>query len=102
MIQAADVGVGLRGKEGLQAARASDYVLNRFRHLVRLVLVLSLHFVVSVWSLAYTTRFEYPSLCVLGAWTFVRGPLSAHLSIFLLQVLPLLLSSTLLQPLHLS
>jgi phospholipid-translocating ATPase len=39
MIQAAHVGVGIRGKEGLQAARAADYQINHFRYLKRLILV---------------------------------------------------------------
>lgn len=39
MIQAANVGVGISGREGLQAARASDYSVARFKHLVPLVLV---------------------------------------------------------------
>mmetsp|Transcript_36023 Transcript_36023/g.113959 ORF Transcript_36023/g.113959 Transcript_36023/m.113959 type:complete len:407 (+) Transcript_36023:267-1487(+) len=39
MIQAADVGVGIAGREGLQAARASDYSIGQFRFLRRLVLV---------------------------------------------------------------
>lgn len=33
MIQAADVGVGISGKEGLQAARSSDYSIAQFRFL---------------------------------------------------------------------
>mmetsp|Transcript_23528 Transcript_23528/g.69067 ORF Transcript_23528/g.69067 Transcript_23528/m.69067 type:complete len:986 (-) Transcript_23528:292-3249(-) len=39
MIQAAHVGVGIVGKEGLQAARASDYSTARFRFVRRLLLV---------------------------------------------------------------
>ena len=39
MIQAANVGVGLSGREGQQAARAADFALSRFAHLVRLLLV---------------------------------------------------------------
>jgi len=39
MIQAAHIGVGIRGKEGLQAARASDFQINKFRALKRLLLV---------------------------------------------------------------
>jgi len=39
MIQAAHIGVGIRGKEGLQAARASDFQFNYFRYLNRLLLV---------------------------------------------------------------
>jgi len=39
MIQAAHVGVGIRGKEGQQAVLASDYALPRFAFLERLLLV---------------------------------------------------------------
>lgn len=39
MIQEAHVGVGITGKEGLQAARTSDYSIARFRFLLRLLLV---------------------------------------------------------------
>ncbi|KAL8271699.1 hypothetical protein Esti_004375 [Eimeria stiedai] len=38
MIQAADVGVGLEGKEGRQASLAADFSLSRFCHLRRLLL----------------------------------------------------------------
>ncbi|OEH78017.1 phospholipid-translocating p-type flippase subfamily [Cyclospora cayetanensis] len=39
MIQAADVGVGLRGEEGMQAFNTSDYGLSQFRFLQPLLLV---------------------------------------------------------------
>jgi len=39
MIQAAHVGVGISGEEGLQAARSSDYAIAQFRFLSRLLLV---------------------------------------------------------------
>ncbi|KAF7295629.1 Phospholipid-transporting ATPase [Mycena indigotica] len=39
MIQAADVGVGISGEEGLQAVNSSDYAIAQFRFLKRLVLV---------------------------------------------------------------
>jgi magnesium-transporting ATPase (P-type) len=39
MIQAATIGIGVIGREGSQAARASDYAIPRFRHLVRLIAV---------------------------------------------------------------
>ncbi|KAF8507334.1 phospholipid-translocating ATPase [Hysterangium stoloniferum] len=39
MIQAADVGVGIRGEEGLQAVNSSDYAISQFRFLKRLLLV---------------------------------------------------------------
>ena len=39
MIQAAHVGVGISGEEGLQAARAADYAIAQFRFLEKLLLV---------------------------------------------------------------
>lgn len=39
MIQSADIGVGITGKEGLQAARSLDYLIAQFRYLVKLLLV---------------------------------------------------------------
>ncbi|KAH9819407.1 putative phospholipid-transporting ATPase DNF3 [Teratosphaeria destructans] len=39
MIQSAHVGVGISGKEGLQAARVADYSIAQFRFLQRLLLV---------------------------------------------------------------
>jgi phospholipid-translocating ATPase len=39
MIQEAHVGIGISGKEGLQAARISDYSIAQFRFLQRLLLV---------------------------------------------------------------
>lgn len=39
MIQEAHLGIGIAGKEGLQAARTSDYSIAQFRFLVKLLLV---------------------------------------------------------------
>jgi hypothetical protein len=39
MIQAAHVGVGIAGLEGVQAVQASDYAVSQFRFLTRLLLV---------------------------------------------------------------
>ncbi|BFZ54053.1 drs2 neo1 protein [Savitreella phatthalungensis] len=39
MIREAHVGIGITGKEGLQAARASDYSIAQFRFLLKLLLV---------------------------------------------------------------
>jgi magnesium-transporting ATPase (P-type) len=39
MIQAAHIGVGISGQEGLQAARAADYAIGQFRYLKKLLLV---------------------------------------------------------------
>eukprot|EP00003_Mantamonas_plastica_P003630 TRINITY_DN1285_c0_g1_i1.p1 TRINITY_DN1285_c0_g1~~TRINITY_DN1285_c0_g1_i1.p1 ORF type:complete len:812 (+),score=295.79 TRINITY_DN1285_c0_g1_i1:1042-3477(+) len=39
MIQEAHVGVGISGREGLQAARAADYAIGKFKYLKRLMLI---------------------------------------------------------------
>ncbi|XP_055015605.1 phospholipid-transporting ATPase VB [Boleophthalmus pectinirostris] len=39
MIQAADIGVGISGQEGMQAVMASDFAISRFKHLKKLLLV---------------------------------------------------------------
>jgi magnesium-transporting ATPase (P-type) len=39
MIQEAHVGIGIFGREGTQAARASDYAIQQFKHLKRLLCV---------------------------------------------------------------
>ena len=39
MIQKADIGVGIAGREGMQAVMASDFAMARFHFLVRLLLV---------------------------------------------------------------
>lgn len=39
MIQAADVGVGVAGEEGLQAVNSSDYAIAQFRFLCRLLFI---------------------------------------------------------------
>ncbi|XP_041846910.1 phospholipid-transporting ATPase VB [Melanotaenia boesemani] len=39
MIQAADVGIGISGQEGMQAVMASDFAVSRFKHLKKLLLV---------------------------------------------------------------
>jgi P-type E1-E2 ATPase len=39
MIQAAHVGVGISGNEGMQAVRSADYAIAQFRYLTRLTLI---------------------------------------------------------------
>lgn len=59
MIQKANVGIGLTGKEGNQAAQASDYVLHRFRHLPRLLFVHG--------------RYSYIRLTKVVLWSFYKN-----------------------------
>ena len=51
MIQEAHVGIGITGKEGMQAARAADYSIAQFRFLLRLM------FVHGRWSYVRVSRF---------------------------------------------
>ncbi|KAM3498512.1 hypothetical protein MY10362_008171, partial [Beauveria mimosiformis] len=51
MIQASHVGIGISGREGLQAARVADYSIAQFRFLQRLLLV---H---GRWNYVRTTKF---------------------------------------------
>uniref|UniRef100_A0A671U801 Phospholipid-transporting ATPase n=1 Tax=Sparus aurata TaxID=8175 RepID=A0A671U801_SPAAU len=39
MIQAADIGIGISGQEGMQAVMASDFAISHFKHLKKLLLV---------------------------------------------------------------
>lgn len=50
MIQAADIGVGVSGEEGLQAVNSSDYAIGQFRYLCRLL------FVHGHWSYARNSK----------------------------------------------
>jgi phospholipid-translocating ATPase len=70
MIQAADVGVGISGEEGLQAVNSSDYAIAQFRFLKRLLLV---H---GHWSYARNgnmiNNFFYKNIICIGVlWWFV-------------------------------
>ena len=56
MIQEAHVGIGITGKEGLQAARSSDYSIAQFRFLTKLLLVHG--------------RWNYVRICKYTAGTF--------------------------------
>jgi phospholipid-translocating ATPase len=38
MIRSANVGIGIKGKEGFHASNASDYAITEFRHIIRLFL----------------------------------------------------------------
>ena len=42
MIQAADVGIGIVGKEGRQASLAADFSVNQFSYIARLLSMISI------------------------------------------------------------
>ena len=74
MIQAADVGIGIAGKEGRQAVNNSDYALVQFRHLVRLLLV---HGQLSHYRLARLIKYSFfkniAFACILIFYQFYCG-----------------------------
>eukprot|EP00002_Diphylleia_rotans_P016024 TRINITY_DN3113_c0_g1_i4.p1 TRINITY_DN3113_c0_g1~~TRINITY_DN3113_c0_g1_i4.p1 ORF type:complete len:1942 (-),score=331.27 TRINITY_DN3113_c0_g1_i4:158-5983(-) len=59
MIQEAHVGVGVSGKEGMQAVQSSDYAIAQFRFLARLVLVHG--------------RWDYSRICKLILYSFYKN-----------------------------
>lgn len=65
MIQAADIGVGISGKEGLQAVMASDYSIGQFRFLSKLLLV---H---GRWAYMRTSELIFGYFYKNSVWLFV-------------------------------
>lgn len=68
MIQTADIGVGISGREGLQAARAADYSVGKFRFLKRLILVHG--------------RYSYNRTAFLSQYSFYKSLLICFIQIF--------------------
>eukprot|EP00246_Nothoceros_aenigmaticus_P007096 TRINITY_DN20718_c0_g1_i1.p1 TRINITY_DN20718_c0_g1~~TRINITY_DN20718_c0_g1_i1.p1 ORF type:complete len:644 (-),score=97.52 TRINITY_DN20718_c0_g1_i1:654-2459(-) len=63
MIQAANVGVGIAGVEGAQAAMAADYSIGQFRFLQRLLLV---HGHWCYRRISYVILFFFYKVCLMG------------------------------------
>lgn len=68
MIQQADIGVGISGREGLQAARAADYSIAKFKFLKRLILVHG--------------RYSYNRTAFLSQYSFYKSLLICFIQIF--------------------
>nr|GMD55600.1 Phospholipid-transporting ATPase 2 [Ipomoea batatas]GMD57152.1 Phospholipid-transporting ATPase 2 [Ipomoea batatas] len=68
MIQQADIGVGISGREGLQAARAADYSIAKFRFLKRLILIHG--------------RYSYNRTAFLSQYSFYKSLLICFIQIF--------------------
>ncbi|XP_074286678.1 phospholipid-transporting ATPase 2 isoform X2 [Silene latifolia] len=68
MIQQADIGVGISGREGLQAARAADYSIGKFRFLKRLILVHG--------------RYSYNRTAFLSQYSFYKSLIICFIQIF--------------------
>ena len=84
MIQAADVGVGIVGKEGMQAALAADFSILQFKHLTKLLLwhgrlsykrsavmsqfVIHRGLVISVIQAVFSCVFYYVAIPIYNGW----------------------------------
>jgi magnesium-transporting ATPase (P-type) len=71
MIQAADVGVGIIGKEGRQAVNNSDFAVGQFRFLVRLLLV---HGSLSAYRLGRLIKYSFYKNVAFGMLLFLYQP----------------------------
>ena len=87
MIQEANLGIGIMGKEGMQAANSSDYAVGKFSHLVplllvhgrwnysrttRVILISFFKNFLLVFPMFYFTFFDYYSgTCLYDAWLIV-------------------------------
>ena len=84
MIQAADVGIGVEGKEGKQAALAADFSITQFSYLLRLLLwhgrlsykrsailsqfVIHRGFIISSIQFVFSCIFYYVSISIYGGY----------------------------------
>lgn len=70
MIQAADVGVGISGEEGLQAVNSSDFAIAQvwFSLLSSITLL-------NFWGIVWVTQFRFLKklLLVHGHWSYARN-----------------------------
>jgi len=74
MIQAAHVGVGISGEEGLQAARCSDYAIAQFRFLQRLLLIHGRHSYRRITKLILYSFYKNITLYISQFWfTLLNG-----------------------------
>jgi len=87
MIQAADVGVGIVGKEGLQAAMAADFSIQQFSHLERLILwhgrnsykrsarlaqfVMHRGLIISIIQAVFSALFFFAAVPIYNGWLMV-------------------------------
>ncbi|KAM9887808.1 hypothetical protein OXX79_013360, partial [Metschnikowia pulcherrima] len=77
MIQSADIGVGITGKEGLQAARSADYAIAQFRFLLKLLLVNGRYNYIRTSKFVLSTFYKelmfYLTQCVYQRYTIFTG-----------------------------
>jgi phospholipid-transporting ATPase len=73
MIQAAHVGVGISGEEGLQAARASDYAIAQFRFLQRLLFIHGRHSYRRISKVILYSFYKNVALYIVQFWFTIHN-----------------------------
>lgn len=87
MIQAADVGVGIEGKEGRQASLAADFSITKFMHVARLMLwhgrnsytrtarlsqfVIHRGLIISIIQVVFSAIFYFATIAIYSGWLVV-------------------------------
>jgi len=87
MIQAADVGIGIEGKEGRQASLAADFSLTKFKHVSRLMLwhgrnsytrtarlsqfVIHRGLIISMIQIVFSAIFYFATIAIYSGWLVV-------------------------------
>eukprot|EP00002_Diphylleia_rotans_P025424 TRINITY_DN5023_c0_g1_i2.p1 TRINITY_DN5023_c0_g1~~TRINITY_DN5023_c0_g1_i2.p1 ORF type:complete len:1147 (-),score=229.78 TRINITY_DN5023_c0_g1_i2:131-3571(-) len=75
MIQQAQVGVAILGREGKQASRAADYTITKFRFLLPLLLV---HGRLSIYRTAFIAQYSFYKSLIIGFIQVSYGIFSAY------------------------
>jgi len=78
MLQEADIGVGLFGKEGSQAARSGDYALHMFKHLQRLICVHGRYNLIRSTGLVQYSFYKNMAMFIVQLWYAIFSLFSAQ------------------------
>jgi phospholipid-translocating ATPase len=87
MIQAADTGIGIEGKEGRQASLAADFSITKFKHVTRLMLwhgrnsytrtarlsqfVIHRGLIISIIQVVFSAIFYFNTIAIYSGWLVV-------------------------------
>ena len=82
MIQAAHVGVGISGMEGLQAARSADFAIAQFRYLQKLLLVHGGWSYAKMSKLVLYSFYKNITLYLIQLWFAIDNGFSGQVIIF--------------------
>jgi len=68
MIQQAEIGVGIKGREGSQAARSADYAIPKFRHLEKLLFVHGRYALLRNTKVIYQSFYKNSTIFLVIVW----------------------------------